>query len=112
MKGDDIMNNNNNNFRPFDDVKMVAVKKGTLVENGCVNNCGSRKFQIIEENVCRCSECGKNYIVLPDLFISALIHESEINMGVYNESKKYGTEIKKNVIVKSRTLKPNYHSTK
>ena len=33
-------------------------------------------------------------------------------MGVYNESKKYGTEIKKNVIVKSRTLKPNYHSTK
>ena len=34
MKGDDIMNNNNN-FRPFDDVKMVAVKKGTLVENGC-----------------------------------------------------------------------------
>jgi len=111
MKGDDIMNNNI--IRPFDDVKMVAVKKGTLVENGCVNNCGSRKFQLIEENVYRCTECGKNYIVLPNAFISALIHESEINMGVYSESKKYGTEIKKNVNVKSRTLKPNnYHSTK
>ena len=102
-----------NNNKPFDGVKMIAVKKETLMEKGCINNCQNKKFETLEENVLRCPECGKNYIILPDLFIAALIHESELNMGVYNESDKYGTETRKKVTVKTKVLKPNsYHSIK
>ena len=102
-----------NNNKPFDEVKMIAVKKGTLMENGCINNCGNKNFEILEENVFRCPKCGKNYIILPNLFIAALIHESELKMGVYNESGKYATETRKQVTVKTKALKPNnYHSVK
>lgn len=104
---------NKNSNKPFDGVKMIAVKKETLLENGCINDCQNKKFEKIEDNVLRCPECGKNYIILPNLFISALIHESELTMGVYNESDKYGTVTQKEAKVRTRTLRPvSNHSTK
>ena len=103
--------------KPFEEAKTIAITKDTLTDdivlNGCVI-CGNNNFKNLDESILKCTNCGINYLITPDILVAALTCQKESILGVYKQStSKYNTTVKKIAKIKTRTLKPNSnHSIK